>query len=167
MAKVATWLPPVLLILVSIHHFHHTHVSGLTPWKGGGFGMFSTIDDQDYRRVRIWVHVDGATYPGDVGSAFTRDLARARFLPREKAVEKLGRKLVDAIWVTNATPQGVVARCHPTFKEVTAEAGTFRPEKVTIDTYTIGLDRRRRELQARRIARVETVRESRGEQVDL
>jgi hypothetical protein len=35
---------PALLLLVATHHVYQVQANGLTPWKGGGFGMFATLD---------------------------------------------------------------------------------------------------------------------------
>ncbi len=52
-------LPSVLLCLVALHHAYRVSREGLTPWKGGGFGMFSTIDSQAQRFVRLSVTTEG------------------------------------------------------------------------------------------------------------
>jgi hypothetical protein len=47
-------LPVALLLAVAGVQVTLTRTSGLSPWKGGGFGMFSTTDDTG-RRSRRWV----------------------------------------------------------------------------------------------------------------
>lgn len=46
-------LPAALLCLVALAQVYLTQTYDLTPWKGGGFGMFST-NDGDSRRVEVW-----------------------------------------------------------------------------------------------------------------
>jgi hypothetical protein len=50
-----TILPVALLVSVACVQIILTRTSGLSPWKGGGFGMFSTTDDSGRRRVRVFV----------------------------------------------------------------------------------------------------------------
>lgn len=40
----AAYLAPVVLVVVAISHQVLTRVTPLTPWKGGGFGMFARTD---------------------------------------------------------------------------------------------------------------------------
>lgn len=47
-------LPPTLLCLVALGQIYLARTADFTPWKGGGFGMFSTNDDV-YRPVEVWV----------------------------------------------------------------------------------------------------------------
>jgi len=48
-------LPVALLIVVAGAQVTLARTAGLSPWKGGGFGMFSTTDDGGRRYVRIFV----------------------------------------------------------------------------------------------------------------
>jgi len=40
---------------VAVTQIYHAHYKNLTPWKGGGFGMFATIDRMERRPIRITV----------------------------------------------------------------------------------------------------------------
>jgi hypothetical protein len=48
-----TALAPALLAVVALVQIVTAHRRGLTPWKGGGFGMFSTVDMSPRRSLRI------------------------------------------------------------------------------------------------------------------
>ena len=48
-------LPPVLLVIVAVSQIVVARTADLTPWKGGGFGMFATLDHGAYRGVDIVV----------------------------------------------------------------------------------------------------------------
>ena len=48
-------LPAVLLVAMAVTQVVLTRTSDLTPWKGGGFGMFSTLDHGAHRRVVVVV----------------------------------------------------------------------------------------------------------------
>jgi hypothetical protein len=52
---VLRFIPPVLLCAVAIVQIALAHTVALTPWKGGGFGMFSTLDHSGYRGVDVIV----------------------------------------------------------------------------------------------------------------
>ena len=48
-------IPVALLLAVAAVQVTLARTAGLSPWKGGGFGMFSTTDDAGRRRVRVFV----------------------------------------------------------------------------------------------------------------
>lgn len=51
--RIAPFVPSALLCLVAIFQLYQSRAEGLTPWNGGGFGMFSTNDDGLARSLRI------------------------------------------------------------------------------------------------------------------
>ncbi|MBC7856056.1 MAG: hypothetical protein IAF94_21715 [Pirellulaceae bacterium] len=46
------FVAPVCLCAVAALHFYRVSACGQTPWKGGGFGMFSTANSEDSRFLR-------------------------------------------------------------------------------------------------------------------
>jgi len=54
--RVAAYVPPALLILVALSQVHTAGFGDLlTPAKGGGFGLFSTVDKLANRDVRLFL----------------------------------------------------------------------------------------------------------------
>lgn len=54
--QTARWLAaPAVLIAIAIHQIYLVRTVNLTPWKGGGFGMFSTDRTGASRTVRIYL----------------------------------------------------------------------------------------------------------------
>jgi hypothetical protein len=54
--RTAEFLPVILLVAVAGAQQVLVRTSHLTPWKGGGFGMFSTLDHGAFRGVTIVVN---------------------------------------------------------------------------------------------------------------
>lgn len=52
-SRIAPWLAPALLTVVALAQIGIAASTDLTPWKGGGFGMFSTLDGTGSRQLRI------------------------------------------------------------------------------------------------------------------
>lgn len=50
------FVAPGLLVLVACAQMVLVGTHRLTPWKGGGFGMFSTFDRPSTRALRIWLN---------------------------------------------------------------------------------------------------------------
>jgi hypothetical protein len=77
--RVAAAAAPVLLALVVLVQVWLVHARGLTPWCGGGFGMFSTIDGWGARHLHVWLRGDGwrreAVVPDELSSLKEQALA--------------------------------------------------------------------------------------------
>ena len=64
----------------------------LSPWKGGGFGMFASTDGGSSRRVRVYLVDEGVEQSVTPASPALRRLAqRAGILPTRTRLEKLAR----------------------------------------------------------------------------
>jgi hypothetical protein len=46
-------VPSVLLVVVALTQISIARLDHLTPWKGGGFGMFATLDHGAFRRLEV------------------------------------------------------------------------------------------------------------------
>ena len=56
--------------------------AGLSPWKGGGFGMFSTTDDAGRRYVRVFVTAVERSEEIAIAPSLEDAARRAAVLPR-------------------------------------------------------------------------------------
>jgi len=52
----ARWLAaPAVLVAIATYQVYLVRTANLTPWKGGGFGMFSTDENGANRTVRVYL----------------------------------------------------------------------------------------------------------------
>jgi hypothetical protein len=94
----AAWraaLPVALLLAVAGAQVTLTRTSGLSPWKGGGFGMFSTTDDGGRRWVRIYVTAAERSEEIAISPSLEDAARRAATLPNDAALARLARRVVD------------------------------------------------------------------------
>jgi hypothetical protein len=109
---VFAYLPPALLVAVALSHVILARTSDLSPWKGGGFGMFATIDSPTRRFLAGHVIVDGRVVPimlpGDdpAGDALTRALT----LPSQARLDALTDTLAKREWYLNPTTNAATPR---------------------------------------------------------
>ena len=75
------FLPTTLLIAVAIGQVVLVRAFDLTPWKGGGFGMFATLDHAAFRRVDIVVDAPGRSEALEIPPSLEVDVARAASFP--------------------------------------------------------------------------------------
>ncbi len=67
----------------------------LTAWKGGGFGMFSAIDDREIELEAI--AADGAVYQA-FDATLNPALRRMRKLPLDRHFRRLARHIEHSTW---------------------------------------------------------------------
>ena len=89
-------LPPLLLTVVALLQIVLARTADLTAWKGGGFGMFSTLDHGAYRGVDIVIDAPDRSESLEIPPSLEVAAARAAAFP------------VD--WLMRDLAEGVVAR---------------------------------------------------------
>jgi hypothetical protein len=90
-----TLLPAAVLLVVASMQVVLTHTSGLSPWKGGGFGMFSTSDDAGHRQLRIFVSAPGRSEELAIPPSLEDDAGRAAVLPSDARLSRLAQRVAD------------------------------------------------------------------------
>lgn len=91
------WLPVLLLLLIAFNQQRLVYTNDLSPWSGGGFGMFSTTDTGTDRHIHIY----------ELSPSFRRELSlpveleeeawRAATLPSEGRLRKFSDQLQAAL----------------------------------------------------------------------
>jgi hypothetical protein len=88
-------LPALILVSVAASQIALARAAGLSPWKGGGFGMFSTTDDATRRSVRIYVGASGRSEEVEIAPSQEDAAARAAVLPTDGELTRLARLVVE------------------------------------------------------------------------
>jgi hypothetical protein len=92
--NLGTLLPVGLLVLVAGAQVALARSAALTPWKGGGFGMFSTTDDGARRRVRVFVSAPERSEEIAIAPSLQDAARRAAVLPADYALARLAKGVV-------------------------------------------------------------------------
>ena len=90
-----TMLPVALLVAVAAVQITLTRSAALSPWKGGGFGMFSTTDDTGRRRARVFVSAPGRSEEIAISPSLEDAARRAAALPSDVQLARLARRVAD------------------------------------------------------------------------
>jgi len=90
----ATVLPSVLLVVVALCQVALAKTVGLTPWKGGGFGMFSTLDHGAYRGVVAIIEAPDRSETLEIPPSLEELAARAAACPSSWLLGELARGIV-------------------------------------------------------------------------
>jgi len=87
-------VPVALLVVVAVTQVTLARRVGLTPWKGGGFGMFSTTDDAGRRRVRVFVTAPERSEEIAIAPSLEDAARRAAALPADYELARLAQRVV-------------------------------------------------------------------------
>ena len=87
-------LPAALLVVVAGGQLVLAQTAMLSPWKGGGFGMFASLDGRPFRYVRIFVEAPGRSEERAVPPSLEDLAAAAEIAPGDRQLERLARGVV-------------------------------------------------------------------------
>ena len=87
-------LPPLLLTVVALLQIVLARTADLTAWKGGGFGMFSTLDHGAYRGVDIVVDAPDRSESLEIPPSLEIAAARAAAFPVDWLMRDLAERVV-------------------------------------------------------------------------
>lgn len=90
---------PVLLVVVAITQIYMVNTASLSRWKGGGFGMFSTIDSPSARFLRVYVETDDGEIPVLVPKTLRTLARKSMVMPTPKRLTELAEEIIDGTWV--------------------------------------------------------------------
>ena len=128
------YLPPGLLVFVATLQIGLVSMAGLSPWLGGGFGMFSTLNDRGHRHLHLTLERSGVQHGVDVPAELHDRARRVLALPTEARLRALaaavashsnpspGSELRLAIWRTRYDPESLQPSSH-VLRKVTIRIG--------------------------------------------
>lgn len=82
-----------MLVAVGALQLVLAHRDGLSPWKGGGFGMFSTLDGRPHRVLRVRVDAPDRSEELVVPPALEHAAAGVEMLPTPARLERFAREI--------------------------------------------------------------------------
>ena len=88
------YLPVALLVTVACLQLWLAHTVDLSPWAGGGFGMFSTMEGRGNRHLHAFALRPGIRRELDIPSSLNPHLERVLVFPSESALRSLAAELV-------------------------------------------------------------------------
>ena len=89
-----TSVPAALLVAVALGQVALAHTTGLSPWKGGGFGMFASLDARPFRYVRVFVEAPERSEELAISASLEALAASAEIQPGDRQLERLARGVV-------------------------------------------------------------------------
>lgn len=96
------FLPAGILVVLACWQIFLAQTRGLTPWKGGGFGMFSTVDSPGSRFLRVYLLTPDGEVPVTIPGEHGRLAGRVRAMPSQEKLDELATRLAGEAWVPRA-----------------------------------------------------------------
>jgi hypothetical protein len=93
---IARWLPALLLVLVALNQQRLAQTASLSPWSGGGFGMFSSTDSPAARHLHVFLETEGIRRELDIPRQLAQEARRATTLPTRARLERFAEALMAA-----------------------------------------------------------------------
>ena len=90
----SVFVPPVLLVVVAACQIGLAKTAGLTAWKGGGFGMFSTLDHGAHRGIDVVIEAADRSEAQDIPPSLEELAARAAAYPSDWLLRRLAEGIV-------------------------------------------------------------------------
>ena len=95
MKKAILYLPTLLLVAIAVNQLILANFFNLSPWLGGGYGMFSTTDVGSNRHIHIYAKSEGIIkeliYPKELS-----DLAlRTKSFPTDRNLIVLAQRISE------------------------------------------------------------------------
>jgi hypothetical protein len=87
-------LPPVALLVVGLAQVGAASLVHLTPWKGGGFGMFSTLDHAAFRGIDIVIEAPDRSETLEIPPSLDLIAERALTCPADWLLGRLAAEVV-------------------------------------------------------------------------
>ena len=89
------YVPSVLLILVTANQLRLVFTTALSPWWGGGFGMFATTDGWATRHLHVFAIRLGVRRELSIPATLRRKVERVLTLPSDANFQAIAREFAD------------------------------------------------------------------------
>jgi hypothetical protein len=135
-------LPVIVLILVATFQLVMSNSDVLSPWKGGGFGMFSSLKNPGMRRVTVQVQLENGQNKSVSSKQFSKmnSYDQLRSFPKESQLIEFIEDLKGLKWKRRHGDSDDYVRINSTGKnasriviyvaELTYDNGTIKPKEL-------------------------------------
>ena len=103
-------LAPLCLLLVAGLHLYRVKMADQSPWKGGGFGMFSTVDAPGARFVKAYLVTAGGRVPVEIPPRLAAPNSALLTAPSQVQLQALAEEFAKQTWVDEVRRDERIAR---------------------------------------------------------
>jgi hypothetical protein len=92
--RIIYYLPPILLVFVALHQIYLAKTASLSPWKGGGFGMFASTQAGPARTVRVFVSAPERSEELEIPESLAESALKVATFPSEPLLKSFARRVI-------------------------------------------------------------------------
>jgi hypothetical protein len=135
------WLVPICLCVIAANHAYQVFTFGQTAWKGGGFGMFSTVDAENARFIKTYVHTKEGEQPVELPQELQKHAAEVRAAPSQAGLNALATRLAKFHWQDHPAAWQQLAEHISNQPGTSINAGCLHPapQEVALTPQPLGL----------------------------
>lgn len=115
--RLAVAIPLAACLLIAARQHLLAHDAGLSPWRGGGFGMFATVDSPDARFVRAFLLNDRVDCPIELPDHLDNFETRLATVATPAVLEAFARTLASIRWRDLMADTQATVRCVIPFED--------------------------------------------------
>jgi len=93
--RIAYCLPAILLVIVAIHQIYLARAAFLSPWKGGGFGMFSSTELGAARTIRVFVSAPERSEELQIPDSLAEGAQKVAIFPSNSLLQHFAKQVVS------------------------------------------------------------------------
>lgn len=102
--KILRWLTPLLLFCIAGTQIFLVFTYNLTPWKGGGFGMFAYIDRMNHRPVHLTITNSQGHFIANPSLLIgNKGISQIQSLPTKARIKDLAELALKTNWIIDST----------------------------------------------------------------
>ncbi len=132
----AGYVPALILSFVALNQIRLAKTTDMTAWKGGGFGMFSTVDRPRARQVRCNLVGGNNDVPLAIPAELSDLSESVKTNPTGRKMKRLGRRIADT--VEDRLPGLETVRVEVWKRTLDLDSGAIKTEKWREAAYRIG-----------------------------
>ncbi len=143
---------PFLLCLVALTQIYLVYNRNLTPWKGGGFGMFATIDRMERRPIQITAHSAGEKFIIDPQFLIRRNesLNKIKSIPTVSALNILTERALQITWGKDSVNE-IDTRIDSFFLLIPTEPGVVKIDSVSVNVMKFSYDIKSNKIELKKL----------------
>lgn len=92
-------IAPLCLAMIAMGQIRNARSSSLSPWKGGGFGMFSSVDSQAARFLHIYLITGKGEIPVAAPAALAAKSEPLKVSPNRERIDQFAQRLTELRFV--------------------------------------------------------------------
>jgi hypothetical protein len=117
---------PLLLVLVALIGVYRARLYGQSPWKGGGFGMFASLDVRNSYHLRNYLIIETRVERVSTPASLKKEETLARTVPTRENLYLFARSLAQETWVPSGYRERIFGG-RPALKQGASFVNSARP----------------------------------------